>query len=93
MIPYSFIVDWFLPIGDILNAWDAEREFKEYYDVTDVQFSLKYEAKNEVGIISCYSRWLTGMPPELQGRYMMENDPSTKTIIKRVLDAGALILG
>lgn len=93
MLPYSFVVDWILPIGDILSAWDAEREFKEYYDVRDVQFSLSYKVQNSLGDISCYSRWLTAMPPELQGWYMLENNPSTKTVIKRVLDAGALILG
>jgi hypothetical protein len=23
LIPYSFVVDWFLPIGDFISAWDA----------------------------------------------------------------------
>lgn len=93
MIPYSFIVDWFLPIGDTLNVWDTERQFNQYYSVKDVQFSLKYEAQNDIGVVSCYSRWLTGTPPVLQGRYMTEKDPSSKTIVKRVIDAGALLLG
>jgi hypothetical protein len=94
MVPYSFIVDWFLPIGDILAAWDAEREMKHFYEIKDVQFSLTYErAYNKLGTVKCYSRWLAGPPPELQGRYFLEKNPSSRTVSKRVIDGAALILG
>lgn len=31
MIPYSFVVDWFLPIGDYLEKYDKERTLERYH--------------------------------------------------------------
>lgn len=93
MIPYSFIVDWFLPIGNILAVWDTEREFKQMYDIADIQYSLSYTVPSKYGTIHCYSRWLASMPPELQGHYFFDNSTSKKTIIKRILDSASILIG
>lgn len=93
MIPYSFIVDWFLPIGDVMAAWDAEREYKHAYDLKDVNFSLEYERQVGGFPVHFYTRWYSSTPEPLRGYYFLEDDPSTKTIVKRIIDAGALILG
>jgi hypothetical protein len=93
MIPYSFIVDWFLPIGNILAVWDTEREFKEMYRIKDLQYSLTYTVPSRYGTIRCYSRWLAGAPPELQGHYFFDNSASKKTVVKRILDATSILIG
>jgi hypothetical protein len=93
MVPYSFIVDWFLPIGDILSRWDANRQVKQHYDIKDVNFSLSYRKRKGIYSVKCYSRWLSGAPPELQGRYTFERQASDETLVKRVLDGAALIIG
>lgn len=94
MIPYSFIVDWFLPIGDVMAAWDAEREFPQYFDIENINFSLSYKRKVGSNIISCYTRWLSTTPIPLRGYYFLEsNSASDNTIIKRALDTASLIMG
>jgi hypothetical protein len=93
MIPYSFIVDWFLPIGDVMAAWDAEREYNMAYDLKNVNYSLEYVREVDGSPIHHYTRWYSSTPEPLRGYYFLEDDPSTKTIVKRILDAGALILG
>lgn len=93
MVPYSFIVDWFLPIGDILSRWDANRQVKQHYDIDNVNFSLSYKRRKGIYAVKCYSRWLSGAPPELQGRYTFERQASDETLVKRVLDGAALIIG
>jgi hypothetical protein len=93
MIPYSFIVDWFLPIGQVATAWDAEREYNGKYDIEDVIFSLSYYRNTERGLVKFYTRWYQGTPTELLGRYFLESDASTRTQTMRVLDALALTIG
>jgi hypothetical protein len=94
MIPYSFIVDWFVPIGDVMAAWDAEREFSQYYDVTNVNISLSYTRDIDGNNVKCYTRWLSTTPVPLQGYYFLEGtSASSRTVKKRVLDAASLLLG
>jgi hypothetical protein len=94
MIPYSFIVDWFLPIGNVAGALDAERSVLKYYDVSDIIFSLSYKQIDKFGCPhKFYTRWLASTPPQLHGYYFLESDPTTKTVVKRIIDSGALILG
>lgn len=95
MIPFSFIADWFLPIGDVMAAWDAERVYTQYYDVKNIMFSISYSTEAEgIGLIRCYTRWLSTTPLPLRGYYQLEsNGPSAKTFAYRVLDTASLILG
>jgi hypothetical protein len=94
MIPYSFIVDWFLPIGDVMAAWDAKRVVDEYYDFKGINMSLSYTRVIDGYTVKCYTRWLSATPIPLQGYYFLEGSgPSNKTVIKRVLDAASLLMG
>jgi hypothetical protein len=97
MIPYSFIVDWFLPIGDLASVLDAERMYNEtYYEIDNIQFSFSYDITDaDTGMIHHqYTRFLSPGVVTLNGFYFFEEDPvSTKVIGYRVLDALSLILG
>jgi hypothetical protein len=93
MIPYSFVVDWFLPIGDMLARWDADRQFRQHYNIKDINFSLSYYREKDIYDVKCYSRWYSDVPPALQGRYTFERDASSKTLVKRIIDGAALIIG
>lgn len=95
MIPLSFIADWFLPIGDFLEDfsqnWVADSAI---FDIATVTTSWKWShtIRDNCGEyeISYYSRSVTTEPPEFES---YSEDPSTKTILKRVVDAAALIVG
>jgi hypothetical protein len=93
LIPYSFIVDWFIPIGDTLSAIDKRRMYERTYDMSDIWFSLKYEFQDEDGVYTAYTRWGSSYLPEFQGYYSLENigSPSQKTIGYRILDALSLL--
>jgi len=93
MIPYSFIVDWFIPVGDILNGYDKTRMYDRTYDITDVWYSLKYEFSDRGTLYSAYTRWGESSPAEFEGYYTLENKgtPSDKTIGFRILDTLSLI--
>jgi hypothetical protein len=96
MIPYSFIIDWFLPVGKLAGVLDAERMYSDtYYEIENVMFSISYDTLDEVGnSIHAYTRFLSGSPVTLNGFYFFEEDPvSTKVIGYRALDALSLILG
>lgn len=89
-IPFSFIVDWFLPIGDLASAIDKRRVYAQgNYDFTAIIYSLKYERDG----VQCYSRWTKSSLPDLNALYWFESDASTKTVVKRIIDATALITG
>jgi hypothetical protein len=91
MIPYSFIVDWLIPVGDIVASWDTEREFTANYDIKSLIFSLSYDARSsDIYMCHYYSRWLAKTPPQLHGYYFFEDDPSSATVGKRILDTIAL---
>lgn len=95
MIPLSFVVDWFLPIGDFLEDfsqnWVADSAI---FDIATVTTSWKWShtIQDTAGCydISYYSRSVTTEPPEFES---YSEDPSTKTTLKRVVDAAALIIG
>jgi hypothetical protein len=91
MIPYSFIVDWLIPVGDIVASWDTEREFTSNYDIKSLIFSLSYDdGSNAFYQNHYYTRWLSSTPPQLHGYYFFEDDPSSATVGKRILDTIAL---
>jgi hypothetical protein len=95
-IPYSFIVDWFIPIGNLAKAWDAESMYDgTYYEIKDVVFSLSYDITDEYhNTYHQYSRWHTDGVPRLNGFYQLIEDPaSTRVIGMRILDAASLFIG
>lgn len=52
-IPYSFVVDWIVPVSDILESLDVENDL-QYFDIENATWSLKltktYEIKHLIGI-------------------------------------------
>lgn len=69
LVPYSFVVDWFLPIGGWINSLDATIGF-EFRGVSQTYFELiESEASgkthtNKVSQITYYNEW-TGMKRQL----------------------------
>lgn len=87
-IPYSFIVDWFVPVGDILNGYDKTHMYDRTYTISDIWYSIKYSYTDVDGTYTTYARWSGDSPPEFQGYYSLENKGTTsdKVIGFRVLD-------
>lgn len=85
MIPYSFIVDWLLPISDALDALDSWlQQPKAAINAVWYSFVSVYDT----GAWS-YGRW-SGNIPSLPA--MAVHDTSTKTWQYRCIDALALFL-
>lgn len=93
MIPYSFIVDWLIPIGDLLRVEDVSaQKWTEKLNITSVGMSLKYLRSIKGNTYSVYSRFLS-RPPKLNGLYWLDkNASSTKTWFYRILDGASLLL-
>lgn len=96
MVPYSFAVDWFAPIGDVLDVMSNEYYLtEEFYDFSDVEFSISYEFMEEgVDKGRRYYRWYQ-RPPRLENDYWFDKGstkPSGKLKLKRTLDAASLIV-
>jgi hypothetical protein len=91
-IPYSFVVDWFLPIGDIASVISDQKYYtSEYYDFEFCGFSISYD--DEVG--HRYYRWYQS-PPDLDVSYWFDKGGkkvSTKLKLKRTADVVSLIVG
>lgn len=94
-IPYSFMVDWVFPIGDILNASDLYKNFRFSYEIKEGSFSLVYTHKVAGIGIKNYTRWRFHTPPRLNASYWFEDvaETSTATSIKRGIDAATIFLG
>lgn len=95
-LPYSFIVDWIIPIGNIAHALDAQSMYNgTYYEIKDVVFSISYDIVDEyANEYHQYTRWKSEGLPTLNGFYFLEEDPaSTKVIGMRALDTLSLFIG
>lgn len=97
MIPFSFMVDWFIPIGDAVSVFDARRHYSsDHYDFDHICYSLSYIVHKDDFYTKHYARWDSGStPPELQGYYWFDKEkpPSDRTIGYRVLDVLSIVLG
>lgn len=94
MIPFSFIVDWFVPIGKILENQDAEFFLHSaYYDVVSVTISHKTSIRKQSEYYSLdftrYDRDVMSRVPTLS---WYQEDPSKRTVIFRALDAASLLI-
>lgn len=95
MVPLSFVADWFLPIGDYLEDfsqnWVANTQI---FDIATITTSWKWShwIRDMRGgyRITYYSRSVTSDPPAFES---YAEDPSSKTVLKRIVDAAALIVG
>jgi hypothetical protein len=95
MIPYSFIVDWLIPVGDIAHVADIQRQYSgTNYQISDVIFSLEYEWKHPTrGDLHCYSRWSSAPLSSLNEFYWFDKpSSSSKTKLFRVLDTASLLI-
>lgn len=92
-VPYSFIVDWAVPLGDVFSVISDQKYYtSEYYDFEYVGFSIKYELGEEG---TRYYRWYQD-PPPLESFYWFDkgdSKPSGKLMLKRALDVVSLIVG
>lgn len=78
LVPFSFIVDWFLPIGDFLSQYtdfvglSMDRTATTYYTVTDNEITWKpwwYYGRKDVRNAVCIDRTLgISLPPLVRSR-------------------------
>lgn len=96
MIPYSFIVDWFIPIGDMASVLDAEAMYMggENYDISDVCFSLSYSTSHDKYETHQYSRWQSSPLSHFNEFYWLDKPKaSNRTLVFRILDTASLFIG
>lgn len=93
-IPLSFVADWFIPIGDALEASDAEQYLEETYEILSQDYSLSYSHNiNGYSKVHCYSRWRNDYV-KLDPLYWFDKKPSSnKTHIFRFFDGVSLLIG
>lgn len=93
MVPYSFVVDWALPLGDVFDVISNQKYYSsEYYEFEFVGFSISYDLGEEG---RRYYRWYQD-PPPLESFYWFDKGDkhvSGKLILKRTLDGIALVIG
>lgn len=98
-VPFSFVIDWFLPVGDALNAYTRAShftpeywEFQDIYDGKSFCYSVRYCSETNIGPVDVYTRWYESSPPEVQAAYFLESPHKTskKTTCMRLLDGIAL---
>lgn len=88
LVPYSFIVDWFLDIGGLLE-YARKQKFARRVSPTDCWCSIERRWINEFGCPEVYYHRWRGQPPVSASSYV-SHDPSGVTIVKRALDVLAL---
>lgn len=89
LVPYSFIADWFLRIGDRLEFYeDRNRALK--LSPGPVWYSVTKQFETDYSVEDYYWRW-QGDPPYISPTLTLDGDPSKSTLIKRAIDVFALI--
>lgn len=95
MVPFSFIVDWFLPVGSMLESIDNAFRFDEtHYTFERINYSVTCDCDSRCykGIrYHYYRRWSESKPP-IYGGWMDDYSPSARTQTKRFVDALSLIV-
>lgn len=98
LVPFSFVADWFCPVGDVLKVYsDAQYRNAEYFSISQVEFSLRYTTGPIAELTaSHYVRWQSEPLASIDHYYWFDDggsEVSPKTVFKRALDSGALIWG
>jgi hypothetical protein len=100
-VPYSFVIDWFLPIGDSLDAYTKASHFcpmyytyKNEFDIYTMCYSVSYVADTDIGPIKFYTRWYESQPPKVEPGYFVLGSQSVSDVTAcwRLVDAICLIL-
>lgn len=90
IIPYSFVADWFLHIGDILTdleTWNKGMTLKP----TELWFTMSTSYLTINGIQDTFIRVRGSVPPRaICFRY---KEASSRTLFMRLMDAWALFIG
>lgn len=97
-VPFSFVVDWFVPIGNSLNDYTRASKFcpeywafRPHYDGNAFCYSIQYKSETFFGTVSVYTRWYERECPPLDTAIILRQEsPSNKTCCKRVIDGLAL---
>lgn len=98
MTPFSFIADWFIPVGELCDIIDRYNYLTDTFDCVSCVYSLSYGAVLNTDNVTInprlYSRWVERRFPPVEFCYLYEGGKSSdKTILFRCLDAASLILG
>lgn len=89
LIPYSFIVDWFLPVSDLLERWQSQSFAMQIQQTS--WCSVRHEYVNEFGFKQIdYSRFLYEPQARFASVSHIAYGPRASTIVKRALDVLAL---
>jgi len=89
MIPYSFIVDWFTNIGEVLRAIDRWLDAPSFGSVR-CWYSYTNTYNTDEGLLTCYFRYSGGRP--LLPYWSMDLNRSGKVWGWRATDVVSLIL-
>lgn len=100
LIPYSFVVDWIFPVGNVLERMASEEYLStEYWDFESICYSASYTnclgSDTHAMSATVYNRWYESLPPNLDQYYWFEEhskDPSLKTGIFRLIDGLSLLV-
>lgn len=95
MIPFSFMVDWFIPIGETLNTIDAEFFFHSaYYEILSYtasrKFTIDVKDSGNTFHVTVYIREVSDRVPIISS--LTYEDPSSRTVRNRIIDASAIFL-
>lgn len=89
LVPFSFVVDWFLPTSQWAGMVDNFFQYsKQRFDFLSICYSVTEITKGNF-MSERYERWPASSPP-MVGDWYDDYSPSSKTWIKRSLDAAAL---
>lgn len=93
VLPFSFIVDWFLPISEAMNGIDLATTMASF-DFDAVSLSRKREnvVPTDEGVLTCvsYQRHLVDLPAF---SYADDSAASAQTTFNRALDGISLLIG
>lgn len=95
IIPLSFVIDWFVSIGDYLETIDKQLMFNEtHFNFGSCTSSVKAVTTVETayGYIT-YTSYVRQVLTEIPQIGHISHDPSDRTKIKRTIDGAALIIG
>lgn len=96
--PFSFVLDWFIPVGD---SWEVNARYEnilDTYDCVACVYSLQYSQDIQThGVqlnMAAYTRWVEESFPPIDCNFIVnEGSVSSRTFLYRCLDAGSLIYG
>lgn len=89
LIPYSFIVDWFLPVSELLERWQSQSFAMQIQQTS--WCSVRHEYVNEFGFKEIdYSRFLYVPHARFASVSHIAYGQKASTIVKRALDVLAL---